>query len=470
MLVPWLTGQELGLGFFDGITGVVMNPVRGAKKNGGAGFIKGVGTGLAGIPIRIMGGVFAVPGYAMHGLFQEALKSRGAHVQNYIVAARVSQGYNETASLSERERVKILERWRSVKVGVQKKKAPGEEQFEVLHTLMKQRRAKKHARKENVKSGFFHHGRGASPVVPPALDEEEPHNNMSHITPESAGRGSIPLHHSQSYPQPQPTSVSLQRGREADGEERQLESAIQASVSQASHGDAAEDEMLARAMRASVSELERAEGEHADDEAALQRALQASADEMERSGAKASAEEQRLLTEALRRSSTKTKHRGDHTHSHGSDSEWDSSDDDVQWDRVVAESKELHHLHQHFPDEYDRYRRGIPPLEPERHDVGAGAHEAGDDELTRALEESRHAEDERRKAQERERTEEDIVLEYVKKQSLAEQEHRHRKDDEEAVSAVELATGLDPGSSSQGADMGMGRDDKMVVEHEGETA
>ncbi|KAG6080583.1 hypothetical protein E4U15_003249 [Claviceps sp. LM218 group G6] len=44
-----LAGKELGLGFFDGITGLVTQPIRGAGKDGASGFVKGIGKGIGGL-------------------------------------------------------------------------------------------------------------------------------------------------------------------------------------------------------------------------------------------------------------------------------------------------------------------------------------------------------------------------------------------------------------------------------------
>ena len=44
--------QELGYGLFDGITGLVTQPIDGAKKEGIAGFVKGVGKGIGGIVLK----------------------------------------------------------------------------------------------------------------------------------------------------------------------------------------------------------------------------------------------------------------------------------------------------------------------------------------------------------------------------------------------------------------------------------
>lgn len=45
------------MGMFEGITGLVRDPIRGAKKEGAAGFIKGFGKGIAGITLKPSAGM-----------------------------------------------------------------------------------------------------------------------------------------------------------------------------------------------------------------------------------------------------------------------------------------------------------------------------------------------------------------------------------------------------------------------------
>lgn len=47
-----VAGKEFGLGFYDGITGLVTQPLRGVEKEGAAGFFKGVGKGIGGLILK----------------------------------------------------------------------------------------------------------------------------------------------------------------------------------------------------------------------------------------------------------------------------------------------------------------------------------------------------------------------------------------------------------------------------------
>lgn len=413
---------------YDGIAGIVTDPYKGAKKEGGVGFVKGVGRGIFSMPWRIMGGAFSIPAYAMKGLYQEMLKDKGANVQNYIIAARISQGYDEASVASAEERADILSRWKCIRLNVKKKKNPGEEQMEALHTLMKQKRKKRNEKWARINSHFKRHE--SIPAFPPST------NNLSYsdlpevvsepeatTLPEATRQNSFhSLHHANTYPQPSPSnthanrvSLDAQAVAAEEAERRELEAAIAASVNETSGGNPDEDELIARAIRASVEELQREPDGAEDEEDALQRAMKASMEEAQRSGV--SEEEQKMLEETLRQSLLETSQR----RQHDSDSEWDSSDDedDEEFQRILAESKELAHLHQSSRDEY--------------FSTIAGAHETVDageeDALRRAIEESEQAEKARREEMQRQKTEEEIVMEYVKKQSLAEEQLRRRMEE-----------------------------------------
>jgi len=51
-------GKGLGYGLFDGISGIVMQPVKGAKKDGILGGIKGFGKGIGGVVCKPAAGKF----------------------------------------------------------------------------------------------------------------------------------------------------------------------------------------------------------------------------------------------------------------------------------------------------------------------------------------------------------------------------------------------------------------------------
>ncbi|CAI6339781.1 unnamed protein product [Periconia digitata] len=434
------TAAKFGFGMYDGITGLVTDPYKGAKKEGAVGFVKGVGRGIFSVPFRVMGGAFSVPAYAMKGLYAEMVKSKGANAQNYIIAARIAQGYDEASNVSAHERAEIVARWKSVKVDTTKKKTVGEKKMDFLHQHMENR--KRQGRRDTAP------GSSSQPT---------------------ATRDT--LAHANTYP----TAPTPQQHLSADVEKEELrlmEEAIQGSIAETSRGNPEEDEVISRAIRASLAEFEREPAEHEDEDQVLERVMTASLQEAQRAGA--TEEEQKLLEETLRKSLLDTSAR----RVHGSDSEWDSDDtqEDENYQRIIDESQKLADLHrtasrdiaaqeeeelklalrqseQDPPaptanEDDEMLRKAIAESEKLREREGAGGGGDADEEelLRKAMQESEQAEKQRLEELAKQRNEEDIVLEYVKKQSLAEEEHKRR-----------VFGGRDTGGeSSRGAGSGSG--------------
>jgi Tfp pilus assembly major pilin PilA len=433
------TMQEFGFGLYDGITGIVTDPYKGAKKEGAVGFVKGVGQGIFSVPFRVMGGAWSVPGYAMKGIYQEMVKSKGKSVQNYIIAARIAQGYDDSNGLATSERDIIVSKWKYVKVGIKKKKNIGEDQMDSLHSLVQDKRKRKQDRWTRVNSHLK--GSDTQSATPSTTSD---HRNSLSQTPSYSSAASSPgprtITGQPSWRQPPQVpprastapshqaelSLEAQLIAEEEAERRELEAAIAASIAHNSHGNTEEDALVANAIRASIAELERtpADAGTADEEAAINRAMQASLEEAGPNNR--SQEEQKALEATVRASLHETGRR----RQHGSSSEWDSDDDtedDEEFQRVVAESKELAHLHAKNPEDTINV-------------TGASGASDDDEELRRALEESERAHKDSADLAQRQRTEEDIVLEYVRKQSLLEEEHR-----------VRVMQGRDTGGEGSGA-------------------
>ncbi|XP_047447117.1 vacuolar protein sorting-associated protein 13A isoform X3 [Mugil cephalus] len=69
-------GKGLVSGFVSGITGIVTKPVKGAQKDGAAGFFKGVGKGLVGAVARPTGGIIDMASSAFQGIKRAAETSQ----------------------------------------------------------------------------------------------------------------------------------------------------------------------------------------------------------------------------------------------------------------------------------------------------------------------------------------------------------------------------------------------------------
>ncbi|XWW92568.1 hypothetical protein V2A60_000493 [Cordyceps javanica] len=110
-----VAGKELGYGFFDGISGLVMQPLHGAEKDGAVGLVKGFGKGIGGLILKPAAGIFGLPGYAMQGVHAEFGKHMSRSVYNYILSSRIKQGELDLSHSSEGECEDILRRWNTIK-------------------------------------------------------------------------------------------------------------------------------------------------------------------------------------------------------------------------------------------------------------------------------------------------------------------------------------------------------------------
>lgn len=54
-----VAGREFGYGLFDGISGLVTQPYRGAEKEGAGGLLKGFGKGIGGLLTKPVAGKFS---------------------------------------------------------------------------------------------------------------------------------------------------------------------------------------------------------------------------------------------------------------------------------------------------------------------------------------------------------------------------------------------------------------------------
>lgn len=107
---------ECGLGWYEGVTGLVTQPWNGAQKEGAVGFAKGVGKGLGGAFVHPLAGSFGILSYTMKGVHKELQKLYRGSVQDYIVASRTAQGYEEWLQSSDTEKEDVIVRWKLVQM------------------------------------------------------------------------------------------------------------------------------------------------------------------------------------------------------------------------------------------------------------------------------------------------------------------------------------------------------------------
>ena len=347
-------GREFGFGMYDGITGLVTQPMKGAQKEGAAGFIKGIGKGIGGIALKPGAAVFGIPGYTMQGVYKEMQKQMGSSVQNYIIAARTAQGYEEWSGASNEERSDIVRRWHLLEQQLRKKRNTDD----VVKQIFEEARRK---RMEGLPQGE-----------------------------RSAGDGT------------QAAGTSVQQAPDSNA----LEAAIRESIRQTSRGNPEEDAAIERAIRVSMSELARNSGAarpQDDDDEALRKAMEAS---MQQSSQQGGQEDERdeELEQALANSLREQRRQYDND---------DDNDEDYQ--RALQESQRsasnAGEGSSSAPSYDQGHLGGVTKEQYEQSNAGKG-------------EKSQQEKDEER-----------IVMEYVKKQSMLEQQHQSGKKGEASAGA-----------------------------------
>ncbi|EME46412.1 glycosyltransferase family 1 protein [Dothistroma septosporum NZE10] len=402
--------KEFGFGMYDGITGLVSQPVKGAAKEGAAGFFKGIGKGIGGIALKPGAAFFAIPGYTMKGIYKEVQKQFGSSVQNYIIAARTAQGFDEYERATIEEKRDVIMRWQVLQRDLKKKRNPDELVRDILDEQMKKKEAWLESRRGVMNDKQAGRSRTNSRTSAKARITDDAY----HHDPENATLA-------------MGTQQSSSTGRSDQyqlAEKRALAEAIRQSVLATSRGDAEEDARVEEGIRANMAGVQRARAARGadDDDEDLRQAMAESAAEAElrqHESKRHDFELERALAQSLR------EQRG-----------WQDSDDEELVRSPVSKAT-------------------LPADDPPAYDPG---HLAG---TTQGEFERQNIEKPGRSEKTlQEQEEERIVTEYIKKQSVLEDENRKKKfktapqpqandeDDEELQLALKLS--MQPGRGQQG--------------------
>lgn len=243
-----VAGKELGLGLYDGITGLVTQPLKGAEREGGMGFLKGFGKGIGGLVLKPAAGMWGLPGYMMQGVRVEMRRgllqsARDADVEAMLAGERARQGEGDYGASTEGERRDVLARWREREQGEDlkgfwgwkkgKEKEKGAEEGESAEEGEGPSRA-----------GWFRGKKGRASAA------ERRKKSKSTATAATASTTSLGA--------PPTTASSGSSSNYAFEDDEALERAIRESVQQTSTGDREEDARVEAAIRASLREMHRA--------------------------------------------------------------------------------------------------------------------------------------------------------------------------------------------------------------------
>ncbi|CAN8101334.1 unnamed protein product [Discula destructiva] len=359
-----LAGKEFGFGLYDGITGLATQPYKGAQKEGVSGFFKGFAKGIGGVVLKPQAGFWAIPAYAMKGLHAEVRAKFNRSVENYIVVSRILQGQADLDDATAQEQRDIVKRFKS--------------NGDALKGLS---------------------------ILKATEREEETQKQQAAAAASSSSQGALPA---AARDHAEPTGFAP--------EDEEMERAIRDSVAQTSHGDPTEDAQIEAQVRASVVEMrriaaEKREQQQSRDAARSTQGPGAPPQLPDRShGASAPAdgavpdditdeEFEALVAEAARRS-LMTQQSGNST------------------------DEEQHGITISIGDE--ALRRALQESQRIASTAGTGQNEELDEELRKAMEQSEREHQEHLARHASERSEEEIIMEYVKKQSLVEDEFRRK--------------------------------------------
>lgn len=319
--------------------------------------------------------VWSLTGYTMSGIYQEIQKRFGESVENYIMASRCAQGLNDLSNCSSEEKENILANWAFYEADVIAKqnarrnryKADGDGKRARARTLgEKSQISAKTQEEQDMES----------------VKAAERANRRESLRQLFRGR-------TRSSPPPRETTVGSALPDE-------YEHAIRHSVLATSQGNETEDEMIERALRASMTELRNATAAGEEEDRAYDLAMQASIREAER-----------VIEEKKREHDERS--------------------------AVSQDEKSNHYVHQSESqpppyssmdqsDQKPRRPPGLPPRSP----LSMPADH--DTELQNALKESQRSYDDNLR---REKEEMDVIIDYVKRQSLAEAEHQRRQEEQQ---------------------------------------
>ncbi|RFU23976.1 hypothetical protein B7463_g12364, partial [Scytalidium lignicola] len=406
-------GKEFGFGWFDGVTGLVTQPWKGAQKEGASGFVKGVGKGIGGFATKPFAALSGILGHTMKGVHKEVQKLFGSSVQNYIVTSRVAQGYEEWLQSSDAEKQDVIVRWKLILKSLKKKRNPDEMVRDVLEAQRKMNMEDREARQNCGRTASS--AQSANSADGPTQDPESAMLTM--------GVSLSPL---------RPANTATEESLGA----AEINETIRLSVQETSCRDAEEDANMEWAIQENVSQLQHQRQDAADHQAEqenLRQAIAASETEAQRHASEALKYKNQLkqvMTQSLREQRQM-----------GSDSEWESArgldeDDDDEFERSIRKSEKM-------AEKVAAVAGGSPGVQQ------TSSYDSGHLVGTTQSEFEVQQQGQLGEKTTQERTEEEVVMEYVKKQSLLEVHHQNKgkgrataiedKDDEDLQKALKLS-------------------------------
>lgn len=341
--------------------------------------------------------IWGLPGYAFMGVNKEIKKMFGSSVLNYIIAARTAKGFEDAQTCTPEERAEIIQRWKEHKDEYQSTRMKVQEQgpevtesgylspkgFMEARSLSFEERKKLHKRLHEDRVEKRRQEKIKEATTTTKTPKNCPFCRRGHAhrhTPRGVQEGPVePLTHT--------ASNSLDHTETNE----EFEHAIHTSVAATSRGNHEEDEMIERAIRASVRELQSSQSSTLTDEQLMERAIQASIEESHKHhpADEQDTEHEARLEQAIQESLQRYRERN-------SSVEDVLSDDDEAIKLAIQKSKDEHNSTP-APEEIDEAL--IEAIEKSKIDHASSMSEE-ERELERVLSESFEEEERRRKVRE----------------------------------------------------------------------
>ncbi|KAK6086145.1 glycosyltransferase family 28 domain-containing protein [Seiridium cupressi] len=474
-----VAGKEFGLGVYDGISGLVTQPLRGAQKEGALGFLKGFGKGIGGVVLKPAAAFWSIPAYTMAGVHAEIRTLFAQSAQNYIMASRISQGKEDLKNSSPEERDDIEKRWLA-----------NRDEMKGFYSWRQKEKGK--SRDASPTGSRLGGPEGASteslaaPGEPPkagwrhtknlSWDDRKRLQEQKKAWRKRQAAAAAGLA-SGSHVTEDISSSRPDMAHESGPQDPEFEQAIQVAVRETSTGDPEEDARIEQAIRSSVMEMRRrstisiasatsdqstapssrtwptASNEGTDTTSShygfpsdFKQQIPFSPDDFENI---TDEEYQALIEQAVQLSVAETHRKAQRMRGLEEEDEEDDEDfrralersqtdltpganDDDEIRKAIKASEAEHATRsQHGHDGQNEDEELWKAIEASQAAQAAQAQQPagdgdGEEELKRALEESERAHQEELARAQANKTEEEIVMEYVKKQSLAEEQFRQK--------------------------------------------
>lgn len=387
----------------------------------------------------------------MQGVHAEVTKLFAKSSQNYIISARIEQGKRDLRGSSLEERNDIIARWNNG-------------QFDLNRFQRMKKKSQKAPMRSTSSLGV------ATPEDPLVADPSEEVTQSGWAMARQFTMGRLNDWKRSHAPNRSVSSIAEQGGPSTSPEDAEYEQAIQASVQQTSRGNAKEDAEIEAAIRNSVNAV-RQHGSLPDPPAYS--ASSSAYPPEKHSNPSVFTDEELQITDEEYQDLIEQAIRESMGHYVQNPMAGTPQPQPQPHDSGIFELEAPHvEPSPHAMEDAEHLQKAI---EESRNTASSSRAQDEEAELKRVLEESKKApaapddndDEELRKAiaaskddaerEKNERTEEDIIMEYIKKQSLAEEEFRKQKnkgkdisaeDDEELKRAMEESLQMTKGDDS----------------------